>query len=54
MNANDSATTSYEAPSVTVVGNVHEVTLNGKVFAPTNDYSYPTIVTSTFGHLNFS
>jgi hypothetical protein len=54
VTSNESATTSYEAPSVTVIGNVHEVTLNGKVFAPTNDYSYPTIVTSTFGHLNFS
>jgi hypothetical protein len=54
VSANDSATASYEAPRVTVVGNVHQVTLNGKVFAPTNDFSYPTIVTSQFGHLNFS
>jgi hypothetical protein len=45
---------SYEAPKVTVVGSLHELTLNGKVFSPTNDYSYPAIVTETFGPLNFS
>jgi hypothetical protein len=54
VHSNESPSASYESPSVTVVGNVHELTLNGKTFSPTNDYSYPTIVTSTFGPLNFS
>jgi hypothetical protein len=44
----------YKAPQITVVGTLQESTLAGKTFAPTNDFSYPTIVTSTFGPLNFS
>ena len=54
MESTETAAGSYESPSITVIGNVHEVTQNGKVFSPTNDYHYPAIVTSTFGPLNFS
>jgi hypothetical protein len=52
--ASTEAKTSYESPTVTVVGTLHELTLAGKTFSPTNDFSYPAIVTSTFGPLNFS
>jgi hypothetical protein len=45
---------SYTAPQVTVMGSLHELTLHGKTFSPTNDFSYPAIVTATFGPLNFS
>jgi hypothetical protein len=54
MDSNRTTPSSYESPRVTVVGTLSDLTLTGKVFAPTNDYSYPTIVTSTFGPLNFS
>jgi hypothetical protein len=47
-------TAPYESPKVTIVGTLQELTLNGKTFSPTNDFTYPTIVTSTFGPLNFS
>jgi hypothetical protein len=53
MSSNE-ATRSYESPKVTVVGTLHDLTLAGKTFSPTNDFSYPAIVTSTFGPLNFS
>lgn len=54
MGSNESTTGAYESPSITVIGNVHEVTKNGKTFSKTNDYSYPAIITETYGPLNFS
>jgi hypothetical protein len=44
----------YESPRVTIVGTLDELTLNGKTFAPTNDFTFPTTVTNTFSPLNFS
>jgi hypothetical protein len=54
VDSNTSSAVSYESPSITVVGNVHEVTQNGKTFSKTNDYSYPAVITDTYGPLNFS
>ena len=54
MDSNKTTPSSYESPRVTVVGTLSELTLQGKTFSPTNDFTYPTIVTSTFGPLNFS
>jgi hypothetical protein len=44
----------YESPRVIVVGSLQELTLNGKTFAPTNDFTFPTTVTNKFSPLNFS
>ena len=54
MDSTESASSSYESPSITVIGNVHEVTKNGKVFTTTNDYSYPAVIANNFPPLNFS
>jgi hypothetical protein len=44
---------SYELPHTTVVGQLQDLTLNGKVLSAINDYSYPHCL-KKYGPLNFS